>query len=187
MRVMVTTGTPSATTHLPGIIRFIGHTKFSSGIWVGVELLTAAGKNNGSVQGHSYFTCEMNYGLFVRENCVEPQPAVESSAASVASKSSPQHRHSPSKMTSDQSTVSPAAAKLSSLLKLKLSQLMEMLNQQLEVAAELEREEKQCGEPHQALDVTPRMHELRGQVSVITSKEMELLANFNKIWTSGSD
>jgi hypothetical protein len=57
-----------------GSIRFLGHTLFAPGIWVGVELTTRDGKNNGSVQGHYYFQCPMNYGLFIREDLVVPLP-----------------------------------------------------------------------------------------------------------------
>lgn len=49
-----------------GIIRFLGTTQFSPGEWVGVELDTAIGKNNGTVQGQQYFECESNHGLFLR-------------------------------------------------------------------------------------------------------------------------
>jgi dynactin 1 len=55
-----------------GTIKFIGHTMFAPGIWIGVELTTSDGKNNGSVQGHYYFHCPMNYGLFIREEFVTP-------------------------------------------------------------------------------------------------------------------
>lgn len=33
-----------------GTVRFLGTTEFAPGIWVGVELPTAAGKNNGTVK-----------------------------------------------------------------------------------------------------------------------------------------
>eukprot|EP00944_MAST-04C_sp_MAST-4C-sp1_P005145 g5145.t1 len=57
-----------------GKIRFIGPVKFAKGVWVGVELEHSNGKNNGTVNGHQYFTCKKkpkknsgkNYGLFVR-------------------------------------------------------------------------------------------------------------------------
>ncbi|WFD24503.1 hypothetical protein MEQU1_003205 [Malassezia equina] len=49
-----------------GTIRFAGSTHFASGLWVGVELDEPVGKNDGSVQGHRYFTTRMRYGTFVR-------------------------------------------------------------------------------------------------------------------------
>lgn len=49
-----------------GVVRFIGSTQFSSGEWVGIELDVATGKNNGTVQGHDYFECAPNHGLFLR-------------------------------------------------------------------------------------------------------------------------
>jgi tubulin-folding cofactor B len=50
-------------------VRFIGTTLFAEGIWVGIEFLSRAlGKNDGSVNGHTYFQCKPNYGLFIRPN-----------------------------------------------------------------------------------------------------------------------
>jgi hypothetical protein len=50
----------------PGIVRYIGATKFAGGTWIGVELEQAFGKNDGSIKGKSYFKCEENKGVFVR-------------------------------------------------------------------------------------------------------------------------
>ena len=47
-----------------GIIRFVGETQFAPGIWYGVELSKAVGKNDGSVDGVRYFTCEPKHGVF---------------------------------------------------------------------------------------------------------------------------
>jgi len=35
-------------------------------VWAGLELPTPTGKNNGAVEGISYFTCGPNYGLFTK-------------------------------------------------------------------------------------------------------------------------
>lgn len=48
-----------------GTIKFIGETKFASGIWYGIELDKAEGKNDGCVNGIKYFNCKPNHGLFV--------------------------------------------------------------------------------------------------------------------------
>lgn len=55
----------------PGTVRFVGTTDFSSGVWCGVELDDAHGKNDGSVQGVRYFECEDLHGIFVREPMLE--------------------------------------------------------------------------------------------------------------------
>lgn len=51
-----------------GIVRYIGPAEFGEGVWVGVELRTAKGKNDGSVQERRYFTCKPDHGLLVRPN-----------------------------------------------------------------------------------------------------------------------
>lgn len=53
-----------------GTVRYFGATSFAPGTWVGVELDNPNGKNNGTVQGTTYFECrqEGNYGVFVRPN-----------------------------------------------------------------------------------------------------------------------
>ena len=43
------------------------------GKWIGVALDESKGKNNGTVQGKRYFTCEENHGIFVRQTQVDLQ------------------------------------------------------------------------------------------------------------------
>ena len=49
---------------------YIGPTDFEEGTWVGVELDTADGKHDGSVNGTRYFECRPGHGLFVRPEAV---------------------------------------------------------------------------------------------------------------------
>ena len=49
-----------------GTIAYVGNTEFASGLWVGVELDTSQGKNDGSVKGVRYFNCPQKKGMFVR-------------------------------------------------------------------------------------------------------------------------
>jgi len=60
------------TTSQKGIVRYVGETKFKTGIWVGVELdKRGAGKNNGTVMGVTYFKCPPATGLFIPITAVE--------------------------------------------------------------------------------------------------------------------
>ncbi|EUC66057.1 dynactin [Rhizoctonia solani AG-3 Rhs1AP] len=54
-----------------GTVRFVGNTSFAPGKWVGVELATANGKNDGSVKDIVYFSCPPNHGVFVRPSQVK--------------------------------------------------------------------------------------------------------------------
>ncbi|XP_061599444.1 CAP-Gly domain-containing linker protein 4-like isoform X2 [Cololabis saira] len=47
-----------------GTLRFCGNTEFSGGLWAGVELDKPEGKNDGSVAGVQYFTCQIKHGIF---------------------------------------------------------------------------------------------------------------------------
>uniref|UniRef100_A0A4W6EMV9 Dynactin subunit 1 n=1 Tax=Lates calcarifer TaxID=8187 RepID=A0A4W6EMV9_LATCA len=54
-----------------GTVAYIGATLFASGKWVGVILDEPKGKNDGTVQGKRYFTCEENHGIFVRQSQIQ--------------------------------------------------------------------------------------------------------------------
>ena len=45
-----------------GTLRFCGAAQFAPGVWAGVELEDAVGKNNGTLNGVQYFTCADNHG-----------------------------------------------------------------------------------------------------------------------------
>ncbi|XP_058066317.1 kinesin-like protein KIF13A [Anopheles bellator] len=49
-----------------GVIAYVGSTHFQSGTWIGVELDTPTGKNDGTVQNIQYFECRPKHGIFVR-------------------------------------------------------------------------------------------------------------------------
>ena len=52
------------------VVRFVGGTSFAPGDWVGIELPSPTGKNDGSVQGARYFSCKSMHGMFVRPAAV---------------------------------------------------------------------------------------------------------------------
>ncbi|XP_045684874.1 dynactin subunit 1 isoform X4 [Phyllostomus hastatus] len=54
-----------------GTVAYVGATLFATGKWVGVILDEAKGKNDGTVQGRRYFTCEEGHGIFVRQSQIQ--------------------------------------------------------------------------------------------------------------------
>ncbi|WVW85108.1 hypothetical protein I302_107145 [Kwoniella bestiolae CBS 10118] len=71
-----------------GILRFLGPTQFKEGVWAGVELeggFAGKGKNDGTVEGTSYFTCPPLCGIFVIATKLSPPTAGPSRPSSVAS------------------------------------------------------------------------------------------------------
>ena len=65
----------------PGVIVFIGETHFNTGEWAGVVLDGPVGKNDGSVAGRRYFSCEMNHGIFARQSKLSKIVTDEASAS----------------------------------------------------------------------------------------------------------
>ena len=102
-----------------GILRFLGDTEFSEGMWCGVELDGPTGKNNGSIHGIRYFVCEANCGVFVpltkvkldvsRRSRSRPNSQPSSRAASVERKEAPPSRPSTAKASTG---ATPSANKL---------------------------------------------------------------------------
>ena len=96
-----------------GEVRFVGETLFAEGIWVGVELEDASGKNDGSVYNERYFTCEENRGMFIKLGAVKvigqapPRAAPAPKPSAVRRASRPTSLHNPSQT----STVTDAALK----------------------------------------------------------------------------
>merc|ERR1719193_1437098 len=60
-----------------GILRYKGPIHCDDGkvTWLGVELKTADGKNDGTVQNKKYFNCPPNHGVFVQQVKRKIEPA----------------------------------------------------------------------------------------------------------------
>lgn len=83
-----------------GTVRFSGATSFAPGKWIGIELYEQKGKNNGSVQGITYFNCKPNYGVFVRPSQVTVVSAEPERPAPPTARTAPRpglsHQRTPS-------------------------------------------------------------------------------------------
>ncbi|XP_042322849.1 dynactin subunit 1 isoform X4 [Sceloporus undulatus] len=89
-----------------GTVAYVGATLFATGKWVGVILDEAKGKNDGTVQGRKYFTCEENHGIFVRQSQIQ----VFDDGADTTSPETPES--STSKVPKRDSSEGPKASKL---------------------------------------------------------------------------
>ncbi|KAG1758451.1 dynein associated protein-domain-containing protein [Suillus occidentalis] len=95
-----------------GIVRFAGATSFSSGKWIGIELHEPKGKNDGSLQGLTYFSCKPNHGVFVRPSQVKvinAEPELQPPKTQVA-RTVMGHQRTPSTGGSSSRSSSPVKA-----------------------------------------------------------------------------
>ncbi|XP_068837528.1 CAP-Gly domain-containing linker protein 4 [Capricornis sumatraensis] len=63
-QVLLTSSSEMAT------VRYVGPTDFAPGIWLGLELRSPKGKNDGAVGDKRYFTCKPSHGVLVRPSRV---------------------------------------------------------------------------------------------------------------------
>ncbi|KAL1842302.1 hypothetical protein VTJ49DRAFT_5583 [Mycothermus thermophilus] len=88
-----------------GTVRFVGATQFAPGIWVGVELPDATGKNDGAVQGTRYFECPPTHGIFVRPIALKASAEATSNITAVTTTTTASIQQQPA--TKGRSVVSP--------------------------------------------------------------------------------
>eukprot|EP00401_Gymnodinium_catenatum_P073413 CAMPEP_0117617426 /NCGR_PEP_ID=MMETSP0784-20121206/85586_1 /TAXON_ID=39447 /ORGANISM="" /LENGTH=590 /DNA_ID=CAMNT_0005421267 /DNA_START=84 /DNA_END=1852 /DNA_ORIENTATION=- len=69
----------------PGVVRFVGVHHIVGDARLGIELDGPAGKHDGEVQGHRYFTCEPNCGILVEPNEATPLGFVRQASQNVRS------------------------------------------------------------------------------------------------------
>jgi len=79
--------TVETSAHQQGLVKYVGPIHVADGTWLGIELATPAGKNDGSVRGERYFTCPIMHGLFVKEGSIlrviaQPAPPRQAPRAS---------------------------------------------------------------------------------------------------------
>lgn len=95
-------------------VRYLGKTEFASGEWVGLELDTPTGKNNGTVQGVEYFICNQpgNFGVFVRPTLLEPRSPVPQDVVAVVNRLQQKLRDALNENTSLRESVEAITKKL---------------------------------------------------------------------------
>jgi hypothetical protein len=165
---------------LPGTVKFVGPTTFAAGVWVGVALDSASGKNDGTVAGRRYFECAPEHGLFVKEDVVERiLPVVGDAAAGeeVASDAGGDASSTSAASSAPESTERKGT--ITGLLKLKLSQMMELLNHQLEIVVELEDEDRRRAASGGGA-VSARAAELHAEIVSFTGREQALIGAFKQ-------
>ncbi|KAJ3186612.1 hypothetical protein HDU85_007432 [Gaertneriomyces sp. JEL0708] len=79
-------GTVVEVNGVQAVVRYAGETSFATGMWVGLELDTPTGKNDGSVQGVRYFECAPNFGLFIRASQLRGKEIGQSANATPTSR-----------------------------------------------------------------------------------------------------
>jgi dynactin 1 len=75
-----------------GKVRYIGPLHFTDGEWIGLELTEPLGKNNGTVRGETYFSCQENHGIFYKASTdfeVIEEPKANGKSAVPTSKTRP--------------------------------------------------------------------------------------------------
>ncbi|XP_042181502.1 CAP-Gly domain-containing linker protein 4 isoform X1 [Oncorhynchus tshawytscha] len=84
-----------------GTLQFCGSTEFAGGLWAGVELDQAEGKNDGSVAGVQYFSCRLKYGIFAPLSKIsKPSERCKASTQRSATPIRPSQRSNLSRVTS---------------------------------------------------------------------------------------
>ena len=173
MPVNVITTVKDIKTKQPGVIKFIGHTSFSPGIWIGVALNVSAGKNDGSVNGKRYFECAPEHGIFVKEDLVERIGNVTGGGGRDNSSGRGSGNSLNSSGVTSPKNDSDKKSLITGLLKVKLSQMMSLLNDQLAIVIELEKEDRNKNSSSNATA-------LQLQIVDITNQERNLLDTFQQ-------
>ncbi|CAG8465455.1 662_t:CDS:2 [Diversispora eburnea] len=71
--------------NITGTLKFMGLIDIKPGIWAGVEVdIPGTGKNNGDINGVSYFTCAPKSGIFILASKLSKPIATESSQSKAA-------------------------------------------------------------------------------------------------------
>ncbi len=142
-----------------GIVRYTGFTDFAPGYWVGLELNGPYGKNDGCVQKLRYFSCPPSCGIFVRASQlifieddankrtvdidgtvqdVEDEPVDRTKSFDNPSESAVDAYMKDLNLQSVDLLKSSYTEEVSLLLKMKITRLMDIINEQLQIAESMD-------------------------------------------------
>jgi hypothetical protein len=127
------TAKPNPIAGRSGVVKFIGRTRFKSGLWIGVDMGEAVGKNDGSIQGERYFKCGVNCGIFVRQSQLEEVEEGEEEHGD----------HFDATRAEEASTSEPPQSREYDLLlrqKAHVGEMLQMLEQEMLLIAEYEKQ-----------------------------------------------
>ena len=95
-----------------GTVQFIGRTHFAPGMWIGVELEVPRGKNDGSVNGQRYFTCQARHGIFAPPTKIQvldyEAPSISTTAASEVLEEIEEESQESEELSKDAHSLSPS-------------------------------------------------------------------------------
>ncbi|KAH8717136.1 dynein associated protein-domain-containing protein [Phaeosphaeriaceae sp. PMI808] len=105
--------TVETSAHQQGTVKYVGPIHVAEGDWLGIDLQSPIGKNDGSVRGERYFTCPPLHGLFIKESNilrVVAQAAPRAAPAPKSTTAAPKVKARPS------SVIAPKSAPRASLV-----------------------------------------------------------------------
>lgn len=95
-----------------GSVAYVGHPTFATGKWIGVILDEPKGKNNGTVRGHAYFTCEENHGVFVRQTQIQLLDSEDNPMETSITSTSEEPKHTKTRLSSSRTSLASSRQSL---------------------------------------------------------------------------
>lgn len=179
-RVVVNKDKAHKHTWASGTIAFVGSTDFAGGVWIGVKLDEAKGRNDGTVKSKRYFEAKENEGIFVREKYVRVvmhdksshRHSKNSTIHGKSNRSSPQKK---SKIPKKSTTNSPSSNSSQSVKDDKVQKTVKDDEAKIVKHDEVKLEEKE----HQETATKPSKIEKRTEKKNTEKKNTTTVITFN--------